>query len=425
MTAFAIGVVGLVVLAGLLLRPAWRRPSADGGARSAHLDVLREQLAALDREPVGAVGDAQQQREARHELQRRVLDESAAPETAVDASRSPRTLWAVTLAVPLFAIALYAVIGRPAGLDVQPAAARLAAPAGTPEPEVAPEAVQAMLASLAQRLETPSADPASDLQGWTMLARSYAGLQRFADAERAYARAIALAPRDAQLLADRADVLAVLQGQRTAGEPERLIAEALRLDPNNLKALALAGSAAYERRDLAGAQAYWQQARARAPADGAFAAGLDRSLAAVAQETGAGAAAPASPAAATATMTATTAATTPAARLTGRVSLAPELAAQVAPTDTVFVFARATEGPRMPLAVQRITVADLPFDFTLDDSLAMSPQARLSEASRVIVGARISRSGSATPQAGDLQGETGPVGTSGDGLRLSIDTARR
>ncbi len=173
MTAFAIGVVGLVVLAGLLLRPAWRRPVPDGGARSAHLDVLREQLAALDREPVGAVGDEQQQREARRELQRRVLDESAA------------------LAVPLFAIALYAVIGRPAGLDVQPAAARLAAPAGTPEPEVAPEAVQAMLASLAQRLETPSADPASDLQGWTMLARSYAGLQRFADAERAYARAIA------------------------------------------------------------------------------------------------------------------------------------------------------------------------------------------------------------------------------------------
>ncbi|MES2989912.1 MAG: c-type cytochrome biogenesis protein CcmI [Pseudomonadota bacterium] len=421
MTAFAIGVVGLVVLAGVLLRPAWRRPVPDGGARSAHLDVLREQLAALDREPVGAVGDEQQQREARRELQRRVLDESAAPETAVDASRSPRTLWAVTLAVPLFAIALYAVIGRPAGLDVQPAAARLAGPAGTPEPEVAPEAVQAMLASLAQRLETPSADPASDLQGWTMLARSYAGLQRFADAERAYGRAIALAPRDAQLLADRADVLAVLQGQRTAGEPERLIAEALRLDPNNLKALALAGSAAYERRDLAGAQAYWQQARARAPADGAFAAGLDRSLAAVAQETGAGAAAPASPAVATAT----TAATTPTARLTGRVSLAPELAAQVAPTDTVFVFARAAEGPRMPLAVQRITVADLPFEFTLDDSLAMSPQARLSGASRVIVGARISRSGSATPQAGDLQGETGPVGTTGDGLRLSIDTARR
>lgn len=421
MTAFAIGVVGLVVLAGLLLRPAWRRPSADGGARSAHLDVLREQLAALDREASVDDVDVQQRSEARRELQRRVLDESAAPETAVDASHSPRTLWAVTLAVPLFAIALYAVIGRPAGLDVQPAAARLAAPAGTPEPEVAPEAVQAMLASLAQRLETPSADPASDLQGWTMLARSYAGLQRFADAERAYGRAIALAPRDAQLLADRADVLAVLQGQRTAGEPERLIAEALRLDPNNLKALALAGSAAYERRDLAGAQAYWQQARARAPADGAFAAGLDRSLAAVAQETGAGAAAPASPAAATAT----TAATTPAARLTGRVSLAPELAAQVAPTDTVFVFARAAEGPRMPLAVQRITVADLPFDFTLDDSLAMSPQARLSGASRVIVGARISRSGSATPQAGDLQGETGPVGTSGDGLRLSIDTARR
>ncbi len=423
MTAFALGVACLVALAGLMLRPAWRRPVAQGSTRSAHLDILREQLAALDREEAGNAVDEprqqeeqrEQQRAARRELQRRVLDESAAPEAAVHTDRSPRTLWAVTLAVPLFAIALYAVIGKPAGLDVQPAAP-LAGASTQADPEVAPEAVQAMLATLAQRLQTPSADPAADLQGWTMLARSYAGLQRFADADRAFARAIALAPRDAQLLADRADVLAVLQGQRTAGEPERLIAEALRLDPKNLKALALAGSAAYERRDLAGARAYWLQARELAPADGAFAAGLDRSLAAVAQETGAGATPAATPPATTATA--------PAARITGRVSLAPELAAQVSPTDTVFVFARAAQGPRMPLAVQRVTVADLPFDFTLDDSLAMSPQARLSGATRVIVGARISRTGNATPQAGDLQGETAPIGTTLDGVRLSIDAAR-
>ena len=105
-----------------------------------------------------------------------------------------------------------------------------------------------MLASLAQRLETPSSNPASDLQGWTKLARSQAALQRFADADHACARAIALAPNDAQLLADRADVLAVLKGQRTTGESDRLIAQALRIDPKNLKALALAGSAAFERR---------------------------------------------------------------------------------------------------------------------------------------------------------------------------------
>jgi cytochrome c-type biogenesis protein CcmH len=406
MSGFAVGVVGLLLIAGLMLRPAWRTTPARAGTRPAHLDVLRDQLAALDREHVASASNEAQRHAARRELQRRVLDESVAPEAAIDASGSPRTLWAVTLALPLFAIALYVAIGNPAGLGAQPPP--LAARA-TPEPDVTPEAVQAMLASLAQRLATPSGDAAADLQGWTMLARSYAALQRFADADRAYARAIVLAPRDAQLLADRADVLAVLQGQRTAGEPERLIAEALRLDPKNLKALALAGSAAFERRDLAGARAYWQQARELAPPGSAFADGLERSLAAVQDRR-----AEPVPAAATGA----------AARITGRVSLAPALAARAAPADTVFVFARAADGPRMPLAVVRRTVADLPFDFTLDDSLAMSPQTRLSGASRVIVGARISRSGNATPQPDDLHGETQAMGTRREGVSLVIDGVR-
>jgi cytochrome c-type biogenesis protein CcmH len=412
MTGFALGAFALVLLAGLMLRPAWRSTAAVARARPAHLDVLRDQLATLDQEPVGSAADEAQRHAARRELQRRVLDESTANETAIDASRSPRMQWGVTLALPLFAIALYAAIGNPAGLVAQ---AHPIATGAAPEPDVTPEAVQAMLASLAQRLDRPSADPAADLQGWTMLARSYAALQRFADAERAYARASALAPRDAQLLADRADVLAVLQGQRTAGEPDRLIADALRLDPKNLKALALAGSAAFERRDFATARRYWQRALDLAPTGGEFAAGLERSLAA-AQDHGAEA-----PAIAT---TATPAPAAAAARITGRVSLAPALTARVAPTDTVFVFARNADGPRMPLAIVRRTVADLPFDFTLDDSLAMSPQTRLSGASRVIVGARISRSGDAMPQAGDLQGESEPIVTDRAGIDLVIDRSR-
>jgi cytochrome c-type biogenesis protein CcmH len=448
-TSFTVGAACLAALGAWMLRPAWRAPAlaAAGARKPAHLGILGDQLAALDRELAAGLLDVPQHALARRELQRRVLDESAAAEGAIATgnARSPATLALVTLAVPLFAAALYAAIGNPAGLSAQPlsdtaAAATATAAPTAPEPEVSPEAMQAMLATLAQRLEKPSADPATDLQGWTMLARSYAGLQRFADADRAYARAIALAPRDAQLIADRADVLAVLQGQRTAGEPERLIAEALRIDPRNIKALALAGSAAFERREFASAIGYWQQARELAPDGSAFAAGLDRSLVAAREAGGeVGAAAPANAAAAdaanAATATATAAATAAAAptagidataaRITGRVSLAPALAARAAPTDTVFVFARASEGSRMPLAIVRRTVADLPFDFTLDDSSAMSAQTRLSGASRVIVGARVSRSGSAMPQPGDLRGESGVIGVRGAAVALSIDAVQQ
>jgi cytochrome c-type biogenesis protein CcmH len=398
MTTFALGAALLIALAAWMLRAG--RPALSS-TTSAPIVALGEQLAALDREHASGQLDAEQHRLARDELQRRLLDEAATAEPAVDPAGGGRVRLFAMLAVPLAALALYAAIGNPAGWS----AAQTLAP-----PEASDEAVQAMLATLAQRLDKPSGNDAADLQGWTLLARSYATLQRFADADRAYARAIALAPRDAQLRADRADVLAVVQGQRTTGEPDRLIAEALQLDPRNLKALALAGTAAFQRRDLAAARGFWRQARELAPPGSEFATGLDRNLAELGTEASAPAADAAPPSAP--------------ARIVGGVSLAPALAAQVGPNDTVFVFARAADGPRMPLAVVRRRAADLPFTFTLDDSLAMSPERTLSSAGRVVVGARISRSGSATPQAGDLRGESAPTGTRVEGLQLVIDTAQ-
>jgi cytochrome c-type biogenesis protein CcmH len=430
MTAFVIGALVLCALAGAMLWPLRRAGVAASNTEPpAHLAVLQEQLATLDAEHAAGKLDTEQHRLARDELQRRVLEETSIDEAplAAHAARPSRKLpMIVGLGVALFAVGLYAVIGNRAGLD--PAAS--IAPAKPGEPPITPAQVDAMLVSIAKRLEKPSDDPAVDLQGWTLLARSYASMQRFAEADKAYARAIALAPKDAQLLADRADVLAVLQGQRTDGEPERLIGEALRLDPKNLKALALAGSAAFQRKDFANARRYWQQAQAIAPAGGEFAQGLDRSLEAVASATGETVVAAARPASAAAASTSTasatssaTAATTTAARIQGRVSLAPALAARVLPTDTVFVFARAAEGPRMPLAIVRRTVADLPFTFTLDDSMAMSPQMKLSGFARVVVGARVSRSGQAMTQPGDLRGEAAPSGTRVDDLQLVIDGA--
>jgi cytochrome c-type biogenesis protein CcmH len=108
--------------------------------------------------------------------------------------------------------------------------------------------------------------------------------------------------------------------------------------------------------------------------------------------------------------------------VSGKVTLAPDLAKKASPEDTVFIFARAAEGPRMPLAILRKKVSDLPLKFTLDDSLAMSPAARLSGMPQVIVGARISKSGNAMPQPGDLQGFTKPVNNTAKDITIVIDT---
>ena len=106
--------------------------------------------------------------------------------------------------------------------------------------------------------------------------------------------------------------------------------------------------------------------------------------------------------------------------VSGTVSLAPALAAQASPEDTVFVFARRPDGKGMPLAILRKKVRDLPLQFTLDDSLAMSPAARISGAASVVVSARISKSGEALPQAGDLSGQTEAVSLGTDALQLEI-----
>ena len=108
--------------------------------------------------------------------------------------------------------------------------------------------------------------------------------------------------------------------------------------------------------------------------------------------------------------------------VSGKVSLSPSLKGKVAPTDTVFILARAANGPRMPLAVFRKQVKDLPLEFTLDDSMAMRPQMRLSNFDQIVVAARISKTGHAVTQPGDFEGATAPVKPGATGLNIVIDT---
>ncbi len=416
--AAALAAVAMAIVVGALRR---RRVAAGPDAAQTNLDALKVQLRQLDDDLAAGTIDADAHARTRDELARRLLDEARADAPAARGGAARTTVLLTALAVPVLAAGLYAVLGNPAALAPEATSAR-AAPTQ--------EDVEAMVARLAERMEKVPPGRKEDLEGWVMLGRSYAVMQRWPEASRAFGRALQLAPDDAQLLVDQADALAMLQGQTLEGEPLKLIERALRLDPANPKALGLAGTAAFERRDYGAAIAYWEKAQPAAPPGGEFAQGLERGIAearALAGAAGAGGSNGSTPAAgAAAQPAAKPAAGSPAAAaaLSGRVSVAPALAARLAPTDTVYVFARAAEGPRIPLAIVKRPASALPFDFRLDDAQAMSPELKLSAFPQVIVSVRVSKSGDALPASGDLEGEAGPLDHRSQGVALVADRVR-
>lgn len=407
MTAFVVCALVLVAMTlALLLPPLLRRPMPcqANATAAANLGILQQQFDELQAELANGHLNADQRLLAQRELERRVLEETRSqPQRQENGGAAVKTALLLMLALPLAAAALYMKVGNTDALTPP-------VPAGA---QADMDDVEQMVERLAQRMATSPDDGA----GWTMLARSLGALQRFDEASKAYRRAVELAPQDAQLLADYADVLAIAQGNDARGEPERLIARALKIAPDNLKALALAGSAAFERNDVVAAQAHWAKALALAPPGSGFALGMARNLEELKG-------APAQmPDTANAGAPATAAGT-----VAGRVTLAPALAAQVVPTDTVFIVARGI-GPdgavqRMPLAVDRRSAGRWPIGFTLNDSMAMSPTAKLSGFARVQVSARISRSGNAMPQPGDWHAEAVVVlvGTQAVDLQVARQT---
>jgi len=273
--------------------------------------------------------------------------------------------------------------------------------------------------------EKLAADP-NNLEGWVVLARTYYVTQRPNEAAAAFERAVTLAPEDADLLADYADTLGVVQGRSLEGKPSEIVERALKANPNHWKANALAGTIAFERKQYAKAVAHWERTKAAVPPGSPVAQSIDGSIA-EARQLGGLAPASATPPPAPPIVASVVPAAPPAAaatggtKVSGRVSLAPMLAAGVSPEDPVYVFARPADGSRMPLALMKKQVKDLPFAFTLDDSMAMSPSAKLSDHGQVVVGARVSRTGSPMPQSGDLEGLSPPVKLGESGLALVID----
>ena len=417
MTTF-VSLAALLALLTLafLTRSLWLKPGGSSASgQGPALAALRQQLEQLEAlRAAGTLGEAQFA-EARLALERRIVDlvvNTPAQAVAEKPAASRALLFGLVGFVVVVAAAGYALLGTPQALNSEVAGAAPASAETKGAHPLTTAQIEGMVEKLAARLK----EQPDDAEGWAMLGRSYAMLERHEQAVPAFKQAMTLRPNDAVLIADYADALAVTNGRKLEGEPDRLIARALQIDPDNLKALSLAGTAAFERKDYAGALLHWQKMTRLAP-DSQFSLQIQSGIDEARKLSGGAAATPAAPVASAAERPGAPRLT---ASISGTVSLAPGLAAKAGPDDTVFVFARPAEGSRMPLAILRKQVKDLPLKFTLDDSLAMSPAAPLSSASRVVVGARISKLGQAIAQPGDLQGVSAPMGTTAQGLKIEI-----
>jgi cytochrome c-type biogenesis protein CcmH len=373
-----------------------------------NLAVLRDQLRELDRDLASDTIDTNAYDSARRELELRVA-EDVKPNLQEHKPTSSASAQAIVVgvAVMIGATVLYACLGKPAGLDPAQVLAT-----NESSREFHPKDANAAIAQLAQLLKTQP----ENTEGWTMLARSLNAMRRYADASRAYKNLSALLPKDAQLLTEYAGSVAMAQGASLQGEPERILARALAAEPRNTKALSLLGSAAFERGDYDAAITRWKKVLALAPADSEIVQVANDNI----KEALAAAAAGNQPAVEESSVTPTTQAT----QVAGTVELDPALRSEVKDTDPVFVFARASEGPRFPLAVLRKQVKDLPFSFVLDDSMSMMPDAKLSGFASLVVSARISKSGNATPQVGDLEGSVSSVQPGAKNLKIRIRSSR-
>lgn len=397
-------IVALLLAAGTVAALVWpllrARPQAPVEDEALATDVYRDQKRQLDDElAAGAI--TRTERDAQlDELAARLSAELASAPATVPRG-SPRTSYVAALilvaAIPATALVLYATFGDPGIFREQAQASE--------RQKMSAQEVVALVDKLATRMKEHPEDPT----GWRLLARSYTALGKFQDAVAAFKEAAARGPADASLYADWADALA-MQNRSLEGEPSKLIERALALDPAQPKALSLAATAALERKDYDRAIDEWRKLKVQMPPGSDEARDIDAMIAEANAARG-GARMPA------------TSAESPA--ITGRVTVDPKLRDRVGANDTLFIFARAANGPRMPLAVVRANASELPREFRLDDSMAMTPAGRLSAAKDVVVQARISKSGSATPSPGDLQGTSDVIAPGTHGVSIVIDDVVR
>lgn len=405
MVAFVIVAAAMLAAAlALLLVPLLR----NGSTRNPALEAKRK-LKLLDQaRDEGLLGDAEYD-EKRAALGRLVLESIDRP---TPRSRTAfGTALGLALLLPATAIVMYRLVGEPTALD----------PSALLAPEDHGQNMDAAIGKLADKLKQ---NP-DDAEGWALLGRAYEATGHFAEARDALKRARAIAPNDADINVAYAEALALTDdSRRIQGEPLAIIEQVLKSDPDHQRALWLRGISEYQAKKFDTAIATWTHLATLLPKDSSVARSVQQEIAR-AQATRDGREIPddnevsaANPATDQPKQSVTEAGPT----ITVKVSLAPKLKDKLAASDVLFVFAKAANGPPMPLAIQRTTADKLPVTVTLTDGMGMMPTMKLSQFPQVIIGARISKSGNAIAQTGDLQVLSAPIPvTRSEPIELTID----
>jgi len=396
--------------------PLWRKSASNNDVLrdAANLGILRDQSQELEVDLRNGLLTQEAYEQGKSELQSRLLEEVKTSEQPVKPPRNPAKVLAIVMAVllPLFTVPVYMKLGNTKAM-LSPQEQSAATGDGIIRTE---EGLQ----ELASELQ----DNPDNANGWFILARSYIEMKRYEEGAKAYEELVKLVPDEAQLWANYADVYAMAHG-RTLQSPEvaKMLEQALALDPNNITALALTGSVGMERGDYVMAIENWQKLygflQPGSPDAQQFKVSIQRARDLLAAQPGGKQKLAKLPFEEAPQQ----AAANPAAAVTGKVTLSKALAGKVSPDDTVFILARAAQGPPMPLAVFRKQVKDLPMKFTLDDSMAMRPDMKISGFDQVVVVARVSKSGQGgRAQPGDLEGKSAAIKPGTKGLNIVIDS---
>jgi cytochrome c-type biogenesis protein CcmH len=395
MTIFLISAFLLLVLVlVLLLRPFMfpaKLPATS--RRQMNAAIYREELDKLEAERSAGSLTAADYEIAHAEMRQRLFQDTSEADDQSVMGSSKKTVLGLCIFIVLLSSGLYLTLG-----DARQVAEINAAPPMTQE------GVEKMVSEFAAKLEK---DP-TNLKGWAMLARSYKILGRNDDAIKAYERAGNYIDTDPQLLADYADALAVKANGNFAGKPSQLIQQALKLDPNHLMALWLSGTASYTAGNYRAAVQTWEKLAQQLPPGTEEARSIEISIADARTK---GGLAPKAPTAVTEK------------GISGKVAISAELKASVKPGDVVMVIAR-KPGERMPVAVLRTPAAEFPMNFVLNDALAMNPNAPLSKQSEVTLEVRISRTGMAKQEAGDLISAVQTVQVGASNVQLIVNQVR-
>ena len=385
----------LVLVLVLLLRPfLFPGKTLATSRRQMNAAIYREELDKLEAERVAGLINPADYEISHAEMRQRLFQDTNEEDDQATLGSTKKTAIGLCIFIVLLSSGLYFSLG-----DVYRVAQK------NNEKPITQENVEKMVSEFAIKMEK---DP-DNLKGWVMLARSYRILGRNEDAAKAYARAGNFVDSDPQLLADYADVLATNANGSFAGKPLLLINQALKLDPNNLMALWLSGSASFSVSNYKAAVQSWEKLAAQLPPNSDEARAIEGSITEARSKGGLLAKAPVAASGK---------------GISGQIELSNELKSKVMPGDVVMVIARQV-GERMPVAVLKTPTAQFPMNFVLNDSLAMNPSSPLSKLAEVSIEVRISKTGMAKPESGDLISAVKTIKVGTENARLLVDQIRQ